>query len=224
MKGKRKQGPEKICLMFAVIAKIYETEGERNPIKMYEIYSIKRPNNFSNADDPFYYAPRTNPLEDSKTNIWFLRQKVGERKLSNLMKKVKESGKLDINKRLTNHIARKYLLQKLRENNVEGTYIMQISGHTNVESINNYSTMSEERHKIISSIPSNTETNRNALVPVVSNLPRTTSTSTISIASSTSDVSFRSNPDVPSYCTNTNMSSEISSTCMFTGQSSMSTH
>ena len=77
------------------------------------------------------------------------------------MKKVKESGKLDINKRLTNHSARKYLLQQIRENNVEGTYNMQISGHTNVESINNYSTMSEERHKKISSIPSNTETNRN---------------------------------------------------------------
>jgi len=101
---------------------------------------------------------------------------------------------------------------------------MQISGHTHVESINKYSTMSEERHKKISSIPSNTETNRNALVLVVSNLPRTTSTSTNYITSSTSDVSCRSNPDVPSYCANTNMSSEISSTCMLTGQSSMSIH
>jgi hypothetical protein len=43
---------------------------------------------------------------------------------------------------------------------------MQISGHKNVAFINNYSTLSEERHKKISSILSNTETNRNALVPV----------------------------------------------------------
>ena len=48
--------------------------------------------------------------------------------------------------------------QKLRENNVEGTDIMQISGHTNVASINSYSTLSEERHKKISNILSNTET------------------------------------------------------------------
>ena len=45
-----------------VTTKIYEAEGE-NPemdtIKIYELYSIKRPNNFSNADDPFYLAPRT---------------------------------------------------------------------------------------------------------------------------------------------------------------------
>ena len=78
------------------------------------------------------------PLEDSKANIWFLRQKVGERMLAVLMKKMKESGKLDINKRLTNHSARKFLLQQLRENNVEGRAIMQI-GHTNVASINYYS-------------------------------------------------------------------------------------
>ena len=128
---------------------------------------------------------------------------------------MKESGKLDINKRLTNQSARKYILQKLRENNVEGTDIMQISGHDNVASINNYLTMSDERHKKISNILSNTETNRNALVPVVSNLPRTNATFTNSTASITSDVSCRSNPDIPSECVNTNISSEISS--MFYG-------
>ena len=92
---------------------------------------------------------------------------------------------------------------------------MQISGHKNVAFINNYSTLSEERHKKISKILSNTETNRNDLVPVqfAANLPRKTSTN--STASSTSDVSCRSNPNVSSYCANTNMSSEISS--MFYG-------
>jgi hypothetical protein len=49
---------------------------------------------------------------------------------------------------------------------------MQITGHKNVASIINYSTLSKERHKKISNIFSKTETNRNALVPVVSNLPR----------------------------------------------------
>jgi 23S rRNA U2552 (ribose-2'-O)-methylase RlmE/FtsJ len=55
----------------------------------------------------------------------------------------------------------RYPVQKLRENNVEGIDIMQISGHKNVAFINNYSTLSEERHKKISNILSNTETNRN---------------------------------------------------------------
>ena len=77
MKGNRKQGLEKnLSDVREVIPKIYENKGERDPIKIYEIYSIKRPNNYSNADDPFYLAPITIPLEDSKTNIWFLRQKL----------------------------------------------------------------------------------------------------------------------------------------------------
>ena len=58
-----------------------------------------------------------------------------ERKFSSLKKKMKESGKLDINKRITNHSAKQFLLQKLRESNLERTYIMQISGHTIVASI-----------------------------------------------------------------------------------------
>jgi hypothetical protein len=39
---------------------------------------------------------------------------------------------------------------------VEGIDIMQISGHNNVAFINNYSTLSEERHKKISNILSAT--------------------------------------------------------------------
>jgi hypothetical protein len=126
------------------------------------------------------------------------------------MKKMKDTCKLDI----INQCQKiSYPVQKLRENNVEGIDIMQISGHSNVAFINNYSTLSKERHKKISNILSNTEheTNRNALVPVQfsANLPRKTSSN--STASSTSDVSCRSNPDVPSYSSNTNMSSQISS-------------
>jgi hypothetical protein len=40
---------------------------------------------------------------------------------------------------------------------VEGIDIMKISGHNNVAFINNYSTLSEERHKKIANILSNTE-------------------------------------------------------------------
>ena len=70
------------------------------------------------------------------------------------MKKMKDTCKLDI----INQCQKiSYPVQKLRENNVEGIDIMQISGHSNVAFINNYSTLSEERHKKISNILSNTE-------------------------------------------------------------------
>jgi hypothetical protein len=53
--------------------------------------------------------------------------------------------KLDINQTVPE---KSYPVQKLRENNVEGIDIMQISGHKNVAFINNYSTLSEEEKLI----------------------------------------------------------------------------
>ena len=62
------------------------------------------------------------------------------------MKKMKDTCKLDI----INQCQKiSYPVQKLRENNVEGIDIMQISGHNNVAFINNYSTLSEERQENI---------------------------------------------------------------------------
>jgi hypothetical protein len=49
---------------------------------MYKIYTEKRPLDFSGPEDPFYLAPRTIPLDDSRSARWFLKQKVGQKKLS----------------------------------------------------------------------------------------------------------------------------------------------
>ena len=49
------------------------------------------------------------------------------------------------NKRLTNHSAHKHLVQKLNDNEIPPTQIMQITGHRNVNSVNNYSPLSEKQ-------------------------------------------------------------------------------
>ena len=55
-------------------------------------------------------------------------------------------------KNLTNHSGRKRMIQKLNDEGVPPTHIMQISGHKNVQSLNNYSTLSERQQKNISNI------------------------------------------------------------------------
>ena len=45
-------------------------------------------------------------------------------------------------KNISNHSARKHLVQKLRDSNIAPTEIMQITGHKNVQSIINYSEIS----------------------------------------------------------------------------------
>ena len=48
---------------------------------------------------------------------------------------------------VTNHSARKRMMQKLNNNNVPPTNIMQLSGHRNWQSVNNYRTLSKEQQK-----------------------------------------------------------------------------
>jgi hypothetical protein len=67
------------------------------------------------------------------------------------MKKMKDSCKLDINQSVPENILSRPEVKR-----------KQCGGDKNVASINNYSTLSEERHKKISNILSNSETNRNA--------------------------------------------------------------
>ncbi|KAL5018504.1 hypothetical protein ScPMuIL_004226, partial [Solemya velum] len=99
--------------------------------------------------DPFYIAPRTTPISNL-ADRWFIKQKVGEKKLSNLMKAMCEQA--GFHKRLTNHSARKTLIQKLRSENVPPTDIIQITGHKQIQSILNYSNITEEQHKTYSNI------------------------------------------------------------------------
>jgi hypothetical protein len=54
------------------------------------------------------------------------------------MKTIKQKEGLDTNKRLTSHSARNYLVQTLKDNDVEDTDIMQISGHKNGEKLQRY--------------------------------------------------------------------------------------
>ncbi|CAC5383292.1 unnamed protein product [Mytilus coruscus] len=160
----------------------------------------------------FYLAPRTIPLDDTRSQIWFLRQKVGE-KMGSIVKTMQIEGGLDENKRLTNHSARTYRVQKLRSNEIADTDIMQISGHKNVNSIN--SSFSESKQRKISNLLSNTSSEKTCHTSTGPNLS-CTSASTV-LSSLSQPVNQQNNLDMmaPSIGSQTNMSSRINS--MFYG-------
>ena len=66
------------------------------------------------------------------------------------MKTMAGTAGFDEKRRLTNHSARKTMIQKL--NDIPPTHIMQLSGHRNLQSVNNYSTVSNEQQKNMSVI------------------------------------------------------------------------
>ena len=144
-----------------VLGKIFSIPhlNENNPIEVYKKYASLRPQGFCEPNDPFYIATRTIPLSDKKSDKWFMKQKLGVNKIGKIMGKMIEKCPqiADSGKRLTNTSTRKYCVQKLRENNIAPTDIMQVTGHKNVNSINNYSEITVTKQKEMSKILSTTK-------------------------------------------------------------------
>ena len=113
---------------------------------VYKVYSEKRPSSMKDSDSPFYLG--INYTKNPTEKPWFKASPMGVNKLNSLNK---------LN-RLTNHSARKTMIQKLNDNNIPPTHIMQLSGHRNVQSVNDYSTVSNEQQKNMSLILSGNTT------------------------------------------------------------------
>lgn len=145
-----------------------ETNTDRCPIVVYKKYAEKRPTGYSAPEHPFYIASTT-IHHPSPCDVWFKRNPVGVNKLATTMKRMSLNAGLNPHKKLSNHSARKYLVQKLNDNNVPANHIMQISGHKNIHSINNYSHINENQHRQISSVlysnPSTVESGSNTVQP-----------------------------------------------------------
>ena len=153
-----------------VTPKMFATpdDPDRCPVAMYKIYQMMRPHDFCAPDHPFYIAPRTTSQKHI-SNTWFMKMTLGEKKIGGMLKAMAVDGGLDKNKRLTNHSTRKHLVQKLRDSGIAPTDIMQISGHKNIQSVLNYSAMSEAKHKECSKILSNVRPRPSATATLSSN-------------------------------------------------------
>ncbi|XP_033727679.1 glutamine-rich protein 1-like [Pecten maximus] len=131
---------------------------ERCPVKIYKTYKEKRPCDFSGNDHPFYLAAST-IKSPTMYDQWFSRCPVGQNKLKNLMKTMTINANIKGEKRLTNTSVRKHLCQKLLENDIPDTQAVQITGHKNPNSLNNYRAMTSAQKRNISSMLCNTNPN-----------------------------------------------------------------
>lgn len=131
---------------------------DRDPVFVYKVYSEKRPSSMKDSDSPFYLG--INYTKNPTEIPWFKASPMGVNKLNSLMKTMADKAGFDHDekRRLTNHSARKIMIQKLNDNNIPPTHIMQLSGHRKVQSVNNYSTVSNEQQKNMSLILSGNTT------------------------------------------------------------------
>ena len=133
--------------------KMFAVRGsERDPVLFYRQYASKRPDDMNNKVSPFYLAiNHSDTRNPASGKPWFKSAPMGVNKLNALLKTMAQKAELDTSN-LSNHSARKRMIQKLREQNVPPTQIMQVSGHKNVQSINNYSCLSVQQQRDISNI------------------------------------------------------------------------
>ena len=116
-------------------------------------------------DAPFYLG--SNHTTKNSDKSWFKASAMGVNKLNSLMNTMAEDTGLD-NSHLTNYSARKRTNQALNDKDFPSSHIMQLSGHQNVQSINNYSHVSQEQQKsmsrILSCLTSMVQTETHSLV------------------------------------------------------------
>ena len=122
--------------MFAI-----QSNEKCRPVKTYKDYAEKRPAEMNTDDAPFYLA--VNNVKSGSGKPWFKKAPVGVNKLNTLMKTKEKKAGLGPN--FKNHSGRKTMIQTLVNNDVPPTDIMQLSGHKNVQSITNYSTVSQKQ-------------------------------------------------------------------------------
>ena len=128
----------------------------RCPMELYLKYASMRPESARSPDSPFYLACNTRPGGPKEGEMWFKNQPMGINTIGTIMKNMAAAAQLGDSIRISNHTARKTMIQKLSDSNIEPTKIMQISGHRNVQSINNYATMSHSQHRNICNILNST--------------------------------------------------------------------
>ena len=88
--------------------KMFETQSERCPVKLFQKYLSKRPVAMKKSG-PIYFQQIVDPL----TNIWFKKTPMGINDINSMMKDLISNLPLqNSEKHLTNHSARKTLVKK----------------------------------------------------------------------------------------------------------------
>ena len=127
--------------------RIYENKAAKSAEcdrgQVYKVYKDKRPENMLQPDSPFYLAVnyfKTKAQSKSEGSNWLKSQSMGVNKLNSFMKEMTEAAEISVK---TNHSERKTLVQTLQDNDVPPNQIVQITGHKNLQSANNYSSLRE---------------------------------------------------------------------------------
>ena len=121
------------------------TNNERCPVFYYKEFKGHRPEEMNSA---FYLA--INYRRRPGSNIWYMRAPLGKNEIGKLMKTAAQSAGLQGN--FTNHTVRKTCISRLMDAEVPVNYVVQLSGHRNLKSLDSYLAASADHRRKMSLI------------------------------------------------------------------------
>ena len=89
-------------------------------------------------------------IDNPETNIWYKTIPMGVHTINNILKSMKNNSPLaSVDRKITNHSARKSLVRKLRESGIPKCEIKNITGHSSEKGLDPYDSGDDgELHKI----------------------------------------------------------------------------
>ena len=122
---------------------------DKDPVAVYKKYAEKRPEAAKDEGSPFYLSVIYRK-DYTGTAPWYKATPVGRNTLQTMMSKSASEAGIS-GKNITNHSARKTMIQTLRNSGFNTESIMEKSGHKNVSSVLNYSVVTDEEQKRMTS-------------------------------------------------------------------------
>ena len=125
------------------------TDGsERDPVRLFEEWLKHRPDAMKNSG-PLYLAIIPRPT----TSVWYAKSRMGEHRISQIMKSIASCLPEDCTKKITNHSTRKTVVAKLKEAGQPRHKIIQVTGHARESSLDDYDEITEDewicRHEVV---------------------------------------------------------------------------
>ena len=112
---------------------MFQTGGERCPVVLFLQYVSRMPPSLRTSG-PCYLSIKYN--RGSSDEICYKVQPMGENKINSMMKNIISETTIESSeKRFSNHSARKTLVCKIKKANLEKSSIAKVTGHRNIQSI-----------------------------------------------------------------------------------------
>ena len=127
---------------------MFAVGGDRCPIELYKQYESHRPLSMKGKDSPFYLGIKIHRA--TYDPLWYVSQPMGKNKIQDIVPEM--AGNAGMKAKLTNHSLRRMTCQNLLLSGISPTLVIQLTGHKNVNSLQNYIVADEKQQQTMSNV------------------------------------------------------------------------